>query len=163
MAKNASCPFCRPNWPNLDIVERAMPVGPTGSVAIVRPLNPVTDGHVLVIHGNHDENVAASFEASRRAAMLMAVAADYVNVNQLQANIITSIGPAATQTVFHTHIHVVPRRDGDGLRLPWTDQNRCSCGWRASTAKDLAEHARGCQSAAALFYAGVFDAEVSRG
>ncbi len=35
-------------------------------------------------------------------------------------NLITSAGREATQTVFHLHIHVVPRRDGDGLALPWT-------------------------------------------
>lgn len=115
-----ACPFCQPNWPNLDIVERWMPGGPAGSVAIVRPLNPVTEGHVLVIHREHDRDAAASFEASRRACLLMAVAADYVHVRGLQANIITSIGPHATQTVLHTHLHVVPRTEGDGLTLPWT-------------------------------------------
>jgi histidine triad (HIT) family protein len=37
-------------------------------------------------------------------------------------NIITSVGAEATQTVFHLHLHVVPRRFGDGLALPWTGQ-----------------------------------------
>jgi diadenosine tetraphosphate (Ap4A) HIT family hydrolase len=46
-----------------------------------------------------------------------------VNVNGLQANIITSIGPAASQTVMHTHLHIVPRTEGDGLHLPWTGQH----------------------------------------
>lgn len=40
------------------------------------------------------------------------------------ANIITSRGSAATQTVYHLHLHVVPRREGDGLGLPWTDRQR---------------------------------------
>lgn len=119
----STCPFCAANWGNLDIVERLMPVGRAGSVAIINPLNPVTPGHVLVIHRDHDESAAASFEASRRASLLMVAAADYVNLNGLQANIITSIGPDATQTVFHTHVHVVPRREGDGLKLPWTEQH----------------------------------------
>lgn len=38
------------------------------------------------------------------------------------ANLITSRGGAATQTVFHLHVHVVPREAGDGLALPWTPQ-----------------------------------------
>ncbi|ORA23416.1 HIT family protein [Mycobacterium aquaticum] len=117
------CPFCKPNWGNLDIVQKWM----GGCVAIVNPLNPVTEGHVLVIHWDHDESAAVDIHSSRRAAMLMAVAADYVNTQGLQANIITSIGPDATQTVFHTHVHVVPRRPNDGLTLPWTDQSQ-ACG-----------------------------------
>jgi histidine triad (HIT) family protein len=39
-------------------------------------------------------------------------------------NIITSAGSDATQTVFHLHLHVVPRRAGDGLALPWTGDHR---------------------------------------
>lgn len=117
-----------------------MPIGSTGSVAIIRPLNPVTCGHVLVIHGHHDENAAASMGASRRASLLMGVAADYVRTNGLQANIITSIGPDATQTVMHTHIHVVPRRAGDELTLPWTGQRKLDR-----------------QEQAALFYGGAFE------
>lgn len=35
-------------------------------------------------------------------------------------NQITSAGPAATQTVFHLHVHLVVRREDDGLSLPWT-------------------------------------------
>lgn len=116
----STCPFCRSNWNNLDIIERWM----GGSVAVINPLNPVTEGHVLVIHCDHDESAATSKFASRRASLLMAVAADYVNVNGLQANIITSIGPDATQTVMHTHVHVVPRRTNDGLKLPWTEQQQ---------------------------------------
>lgn len=108
------CVFCAPNWDNLDLVDE---IGP---VAIIRPLDPVTPGHVLVIHGIHSQDAAAS---SVVAADLMAVAAEYVARNELQANIITSVGPLATQTVFHTHVHVVPRRENDGLPLPWTPQH----------------------------------------
>ena len=34
-------------------------------------------------------------------------------------NLLNSAGRAAWQTVFHFHIHVIPRYDGDPLRLPW--------------------------------------------
>ena len=34
-------------------------------------------------------------------------------------NLITSRGRAATQSVFHLHLHLVPRADNDGLALPW--------------------------------------------
>ena len=39
-------------------------------------------------------------------------------------NLITSVGAAATQTVKHLHIHIVPRHEGDGLHLPWTEQKK---------------------------------------
>jgi histidine triad (HIT) family protein len=51
----------------------------------------------------------------RRAAELMA--------EHPAANLITSKGAAATQTVYHLHVHVVPRQGGDGLPLPWTPQH----------------------------------------
>ena len=35
-------------------------------------------------------------------------------------NLINSCGAAAWQTVFHFHMHVVPRYDDDPLELPWT-------------------------------------------
>jgi hypothetical protein len=39
-------------------------------------------------------------------------------------NLITSVGAAATQTVRHLHIHLIPRREGDALALPWTGQQK---------------------------------------
>lgn len=112
----SDCVFCIDNWPNLDLVEQQ------SWSAVIRPLNPVTNGHVLVIHSLHTEHAADG--PSDIAADLMRLAADYVARHRLQANIITSIGPNATQTVRHTHLHIVPRREGDGLTLPWTGQQQ---------------------------------------
>lgn len=81
------------------------------------PLRPVVPGHILVVPKVHvtdfrtDPVVSATTMA--RAAQLAAVASGDVNL-------ISSAGPAATQTVAHLHLHLVPRRDGDGLVLPWT-------------------------------------------
>lgn len=112
----SDCPFCPRNWRNLNHVVEP---GIYGGGAIIHPLNPVTEGHVLVISGLHDQDVSAN---PYGAGILMGVAARYVRGQGIQANIITSIGPDATQTVFHTHLHVVPRRENDGLHLPWTGQ-----------------------------------------
>ncbi|RLU82089.1 HIT family protein [Streptomyces griseocarneus] len=79
----------------------------------------VNPGHLLVIPRTHVADVgtdpAVSAAAMARAAELAAVLP--------AANVITSKGTEATQTVFHLHIHVVPRADGDGLPLPWTLQH----------------------------------------
>lgn len=108
------CPFCSANWDNLDIVAQ-----PDPDFAIINPLDPVTPGHVLVIAKRHTQDASKDFLLTSK---LMHHAAEYIAAHDLQANIITSIGPLATQTVMHTHLHVVPRRRGDGLHLPWTGQ-----------------------------------------
>jgi histidine triad (HIT) family protein len=108
------CPFCLCNWGQLTILDRG------AGVAVIRPLNPVTDGHVLVISGDHTSDAA---DSPIIAAGLMFSAALWVQRTGIEANIITSIGALATQTVRHTHLHVVPRRPGDGLQLPWSGQD----------------------------------------
>ncbi|SHX07477.1 Histidine triad (HIT) protein [Mycobacteroides abscessus subsp. abscessus] len=118
------CPFCPRNWPNLN---HAVEPGHYGGGAIIHPLDPVTEGHVLVISGSHDQDVSANPYGAQH---LMGVAARYVRDTGIQANIITSIGPDATQTVFHTHLHVVPRRLNDDLPLPWTPQQMERERWR---------------------------------
>lgn len=85
-------------------------------------INPATRGHALVIPRAHardlldigaDDLQACAVAAQRIAAkMPEALGADGVNV-------LNSCRPAAWQTVFHFHIHVIPRYDGDPLRLPW--------------------------------------------
>lgn len=117
-----SCPFCPDSWDSLDIVYR-----PSGDKAILNPLNPVTDGHVLVIHREHSADAGDNPEI---ASDLMFSAAMWVARMGVEANIITSIGPNATQTVFHTHLHVVPRRLNDDLPLPWTPQQMDRERWR---------------------------------
>jgi len=109
------CVFCPANWPNLDVVQREH-----SSFLIFRPLDPVTDGHVLVVSRHHTANASIS---TQDTANIMGLAARYVREQGIEANIITSIGSHATQTVMHTHVHVVPRRENDGLPLPWTPQH----------------------------------------
>ncbi|WP_433183155.1 HIT family protein [Actinoallomurus sp. CA-150999] len=84
-----------------------------------RPLDPVTPGHVLVIPREHVADVGTDPAVS---AITMAAAAELA-AELPSANVITSRGAAATQTVFHLHLHVVPREHGDGLPLPWTPQH----------------------------------------
>jgi histidine triad (HIT) family protein len=84
-------------------------------------INPWTRGHALVIPRNHsrnlyeipDEDIARTAEAAKRLAQRMKERLGCDGVNLLN-----SCEPAAWQTVFHFHIHVIPRYDGDPLRLP---------------------------------------------
>lgn len=85
-------------------------------------INPATRGHLLVVPRRHvpdllsidrDELAAVTATAQRMALLLkQRLGADGVNV-------INSCGSAAWQTVFHFHLHVIPRYEGDPLTLPW--------------------------------------------
>ena len=85
-------------------------------------INPATRGHALVIPRRHsrdlmeisDEDLAATSKAARRLAQRMEAVLEPDGFN-----VLNSCRPAAWQTVFHFHIHVVPRYEDDPLKLPW--------------------------------------------
>lgn len=78
------------------------------------PLNPVAPGHTLIIPKTHVANYAEDPDIT---ATVMRRAAEYAPTGA--SNLITSMGRAATQSVWHLHVHVIPRIWGDGLALPW--------------------------------------------
>jgi histidine triad (HIT) family protein len=83
---------------------------------------PATRGHALVIPRAHsadllsvaDDDLEAVALASRRLAARIKQRLGAAGVN-----LVNSCGAAAWQTVFHFHVHVIPRYEGDPLRLPW--------------------------------------------
>jgi histidine triad (HIT) family protein len=85
-------------------------------------INPATRGHALVIPRVHAPDLL-SIELSELAATANAAQRLAVRVkDRLKAdgvNVINSCGEAAWQTVFHFHLHVIPRYQGDPMRLPW--------------------------------------------
>jgi histidine triad (HIT) family protein len=112
MDRTYPCPFC-------EIVSGVRPatiVGRwPGALAIV-PLNPVTPGHLLVIPTTH---VSDATDGPLIFAAVAAYAAQLAGQTTDACNLITSCGSDATQTVFHLHMHIVPRTTDDGLQLPW--------------------------------------------
>jgi diadenosine tetraphosphate (Ap4A) HIT family hydrolase len=109
----SGCPFCgRVERGECD-VDFAWPL----DVVSFEPLNPVTPGHRLFLPLRHIEHPHAP--ATGRCM----VAAEWWAEKQGEDfNLITSSGAHATQTVPHIHVHYVPRREGDGLHLPWANQ-----------------------------------------
>jgi histidine triad (HIT) family protein len=79
----------------------------------------VTEGHILVIPKRHVRDALHNPDVTART---MQRAAELGACRKRSMNLITSVGAVATQTVFHLHIHLVPRREGDGLQLPWGGQ-----------------------------------------
>ncbi|MFW5415346.1 HIT family protein [Nocardiopsis sp. CNT-189] len=76
----------------------------------------VHPGHVLVLPRAHVRDAAAEPAVT---AAVMGRAAELAAALGQDSNLIANIGEAATQTVFHLHVHLVPRAAGDGLALPW--------------------------------------------
>lgn len=86
----------------------------------IQPANP---GHVLVIPRAHARDLLSIGQADLSACVAMAQEIAGRAVARLDAdgvNLLNSCGAGAWQTVFHFHIHVIPRYAGDPLRLPWT-------------------------------------------
>jgi histidine triad (HIT) family protein len=83
---------------------------------------PATRGHALVIPREHsadllsvdDEDLRAVASAAQRLA---ARAKERLGADGV--NLLNACGAVAFQSVFHFHMHVIPRYEGDGLRLPW--------------------------------------------
>ena len=85
-------------------------------------INPGTRGHALVIPREHAKDLLAidpdDLSACAAAAQRLARKA-MDNLGADGVNLVNSCGPAAWQTVFHFHMHVIPRYVGDPLQLPW--------------------------------------------
>jgi len=88
-------------------------------------INPWTRGHALVIPRTHSRNLleiepddlARVAAGAKRLAERMRERLGCEGINLLNSS-----EPAAWQTVFHFHIHVIPRYDDDPLRLPGAPQ-----------------------------------------
>jgi histidine triad (HIT) family protein len=111
------CPFCK-------IVAGELPsqrVDEDEHTVAFMDINPWTRGHALVIPRRHsrnlyevpEEDLARSAAAAKRLALRMRERLGCDGVDLLNA-----CEPAAWQTVFHFHLHVIPRYDDDPLELP---------------------------------------------
>jgi histidine triad (HIT) family protein len=83
---------------------------------------PANRGHALVIPRAHATDLAEIGVEDLQATILAAQRLARQAKERLGAdgvNLLNSCGEAAWQTVFHFHIHVIPRYEGDPLRLPW--------------------------------------------
>jgi histidine triad (HIT) family protein len=85
-------------------------------------INPATRGHLLVIPREHATDLtevgAEDLAACMAAAQELAIRAKE-RLGADGVNLLNSCGRAAWQTVFHFHVHVIPRYVNDPLRLPW--------------------------------------------
>jgi histidine triad (HIT) family protein len=88
-------------------------------------INPATPGHALVVPREHSADLLEIGEEDLSATMLAAQSLSRRMKDVLDADgidLIIACGAAAWQTVFHFHIHVVPRYEDDPLKLPWVPE-----------------------------------------
>ncbi|MGP8073963.1 MAG: HIT family protein [Thermoplasmata archaeon] len=116
---NASCIFCRmisdrslvPHW--IAESERAL---------AFLDINPIRHGHSLVIPKSHALDLSDVKPEDWRAACQLALEVASLLRRRLGTtgeNLLVASGPGSEQSVFHLHLHVIPRLPNDDLR--WND------------------------------------------
>ena len=92
-------------------------VAEINSVVAIQDNYPVTDGHILIIPKRHIEDYFSMNETEKKDTgdLIMKlkdrITEKYQSVTGF--NIGTNIGESAGQTIFHAHIHLIPRHEGD--------------------------------------------------
>ena len=89
---------------------------------VILDLGPASKGHALILPKAHygnlyeidEETAASAMKLARKMAIAMTKALGCSGFNVVQNN-----GTSAGQTVFHFHIHLIPRYEGDGVALGW--------------------------------------------
>ena len=105
-----NCLFCYENIKDRIIAEE-------GSVVAIEDKYPVCDGHLLIVPKRHVKDYFSMTETETKDTRRLILALrDRMLARDLSVtsfNIGTNIGESAGQTIFHAHIHFIPRRDGD--------------------------------------------------
>ncbi|MCQ2491478.1 MAG: HIT family protein [Lachnospiraceae bacterium] len=116
--KKQDCIFCNLAngiWPAEAIYE-------DDKVKVILDAGPASKGHALILPKEHaddmfdldEESAAHIFVVANKVAKAMKKTLNCDGMNILQNN-----GPIAGQTVFHFHLHLIPRYEGDGIALTW--------------------------------------------
>lgn len=90
---------------------------------VILDLGPATKGHALILPKAHYANLYEIPDELAAKAMLLAKKMITVNTAALSCdgyNVVQNNGEAAGQTVFHFHMHLIPRRNGDQAGVTWT-------------------------------------------
>ena len=117
--KKEDCIFCKianGEIPSKTIYEDDM-------FRVILDLGPATKGHALILPKDHfanlyelpDETAAKVMQLAKKMATQMTEKLGCDGFNLVQNN-----GETAGQTVFHFHLHLIPRYENDGQKIGWT-------------------------------------------
>ncbi len=94
---------------------------------VIMDINPASKGHAIILPKTHaaniyelSEDVAGKiFVVAKKVAMAMKEELNCEGINILQNN-----GEIAGQTVFHLHVHLIPRYKGDKINIKWSHKDK---------------------------------------
>lgn len=119
--KDCNCIFCKiaaGEIPSRTLYE-------DDSFRVILDISPASKGHAIILPKNHaaniyeisEEDAGKIFVVAKKVATVMKDVLHCDGMNILQNN-----GEVAGQTVFHLHVHLIPRYEGDQLQIKWTPQ-----------------------------------------
>jgi histidine triad (HIT) family protein len=83
-------------------------------------MNPKTEGHTLIIPKKHYRNMLdmPSLLGDELLTAIKKISLDLIDSGKAEGvNVVCNNESAADQAVFHTHVHIIPRKKGDGLKI----------------------------------------------
>ena len=116
--KKDDCIFCKLS--NGDIPTNALYEDDV--VKVIFDLNPASKGHVLILPKNHYKDLCEADETVMAKILPLAAKLGKSMKSQLGAsgfNVVQNNGTSAGQTVFHLHVHVIPRYEGGPDMVNW--------------------------------------------
>ena len=94
---------------------------------VIMDISPASKGHAIILPKTHASNI---FEVDDAVASKIFVVAKKVatamkeELNCDGINILQNNGEVAGQTVFHLHVHLLPRYKGDKISIKWSHQDK---------------------------------------
>lgn len=116
---NSNCIFCK--IANGEIPSKTL--YEDDSFRVILDISPASKGHAIILSKNHAANIYELSDEDASKIMIVAKKAATVLKNVLKCdgiNILQNNGEAAGQTVFHLHVHLIPRYENDDVKITWT-------------------------------------------
>lgn len=89
---------------------------------VILDVSPAAKGHALILPKKHAANLFELPDETASKALVLAKKIAFTLQEGLQAdgiNVLQNNGEAAGQTVFHFHMHLIPRKKGDTVNMAW--------------------------------------------
>lgn len=116
-----NCVFC--DIANVDSKDQVLVNYEDLSVVVFEPLNPCITGHRLFVPTAHVKNITDLTPNGSLMSDIFEAIRRYAESNNIKDyNVIINNGELADQTVFHLHVHLIPRNEAKSVTMPWSYQ-----------------------------------------